>query len=145
MDEVKAKFALSSLETTATRLYRMPFGQNGLAGIVVEPSAQLHALQQAGIEAVDVYARTGGGYFVFVPDRSGVPSDPLLFDYVETFVPLQTGEKFNPHLTIGLASIDWLKALEEQPFAQFSFGAAGIATYQLGNFGTASRRLDQGG
>jgi hypothetical protein len=37
----------------------------------------------------------------------------------------------------------WLKELGKRPFDEFTFGAVGIATYQLGNFGTASKRLDR--
>ena len=143
VDEVKSKFDISSLEMTATGLYHIPTGKNGLAGIVIEPTEQLHALQEAVIEAVDVYARKGGGKSAFVPDKSGTAFDPILFEYVDTFVPHQTGEKFNPHVTIGVAPLDWLKELEKKPFEKFTFGATGIATYQLGNFGTASKRLDR--
>ena len=57
-------------------------------------------------------------------------------------MPQQTGEKFNPHVTIGLAPRVWLEEMEDEPFDEFTFGAEGIATYQLGNFGTASKRLD---
>jgi hypothetical protein len=100
------------------------------------------ALQEAVIEAVNPFARTGGDASAFVPDATGTPFDPLLFEYVDTFVPNQTGKKFNPHVTIGIAPLGWLEDLEKQPFSTFTFGAKGIATYQLGNFGTASKRLD---
>ncbi len=143
VDEVKSKFDLSSLRMTAIGLYDIPNGKNGLAGIVIEPTEQLHALQQAVIEAVNPYARKGGDESAFIPDKSGTPFDPALFKYVETFVPNQTGEKFNPHVTIGVAPLSWLKELEKRPFEKFTFGAKGIATYQLGNFGTASKRLDR--
>jgi hypothetical protein len=32
--------------------------------------------------------------------------------------------------------------MEKKPFEAFDFSASGIAVYQLGNFGTASKRLD---
>lgn len=143
VDELKSNFDMSSLKMTATGLYHIPTGKNGLAGIVIEPTEQLQALQQAFIEAVNIYAQKGGGESAFVPDKSGTPFDPILFEYVDTFVPQQTGENFNPHVTIGVAPIDWLKELEKEPFDKFTFGAEGIATYQLGNFGTASKRLDR--
>lgn len=143
VEAVKSQFDLGSLKMTATGFYHIPTGTNGLAGIVIEPTKQLHALQQAIISAVEVYAQQGGDQSAFVPDKSGTPFDPLLFKYVETFVPGQTGDKFNPHVTIGVAPLEWLKELEEKPFNKFSFGANGLATYQLGNFGTASKRLDQ--
>jgi 2'-5' RNA ligase len=144
VDEVKSTFDLSSLEMTAIGLYHIPIGSNGLAGIVIEPTEELLSLQQAVIEAVNAYARNGGDESAFVPDQSGTPFDPILFEYVETFVPQRTGEKFNPHVTMGVAPLDWLEELEEKPFDDFTFGSNGIATYQLGNFGTASMRLDQG-
>jgi hypothetical protein len=143
VETAKSQFDLGSLKMAATGLYHIPTGKNGLAGIVVEPTKQLHALQQAIISAVDVYAQQGGDQSAFVPDKSGTPFDPLLFKYVETFVPGQTGDKFNPHVTIGVAPLEWLKELEKKPFNKFSFGANGLATYQLGNFGTASKRLDR--
>ena len=143
VDKVRSKFDISRIQMTATGLYHIPSGKIGLAGIVIEPSAQLIALQRAIIEAVNVYARTGGGESAFVPDRSGAPFDPALFQYVETFVPSQTGARFNPHVTIGMAPLGWLKDQEKKPFDKFTFGAKGIATYQLGNFGTASKRLDR--
>ena len=143
VEEVRTKFDIDSLEMTATGLYHIPTGELGLAGIVIEPSEQLHALQRAVIEAVNVYAQKGGGESAFVPDKSGTPFPPILFEYVETFVLNQTGDKFNPHVTIGVAPLAWLEDLEKKPFDKFTFGAKGIATYQLGNFGTASKRLDR--
>lgn len=144
VDKVKSDFDLGSLKLTATGLYHIRWGTIGLAGIVIEPSAQLLALQGAIIDAVNDYARTGGEESAFVPDTSGTPFDPVLFEYVETFVPSQIGDNFNPHVTIGLAPLDWLEELEKNRFENFTFDAAGIATYQLGNFGTASKRLDPG-
>ena len=142
VDKLKAKTDLSSLEMTATELGHMSVGTNGLAGIGAEPNEQLHALQQAVIEALKVYARKGGGESAFVPDKSGQPFDPATFEYVDNYVQSHAGENFHPHVTIGLAPIDWLEELEKKPFDKFMFGAKGIAVYQLGNFGTAAKRLD---
>jgi len=143
VEKVKSEFDITSLKMTATGLYHIPSGKIGLAGIVIEPSKELLALQKAVIEAVNDYAQEGGGESAFVSDKSGTPFDPQLFTYVETFVPQQTGKKFNPHVTIGVAPLGWLEEQEKKPFENFTFGATGIATYQLGNFGTASKRLDR--
>jgi hypothetical protein len=136
------KFDASKMQMKAIGLYHIPSGKIGLAGIVVEPSSDLIALQQAMIEAVNPFARAGGDGSAFVPDPTGTPFDPMLFKYVETFVPGQTGQKFNPHVTIGIAPLGWLEDREKQAFSTFAFEAKGIAVYQLGNFGTASKRLD---
>jgi len=139
---VKSTFDIAKMQMTATNLYHIPSGKIGVAGIVVEPSEELRSLQQAVLKAVTPFARTGGDVSAFVPDASGASFDPLLFKYVETFVPHQTGDKFNPHVTIGIAPLGWLDSIEKQPFSTFTFGTKGIAVYQLGNFGTASKRLD---
>lgn len=142
VDRVRSMADTSKMQMRTTGLYHIPSGKIGLAGIVVEPSSDLIALQQAMIEAVNPFARPGGEASAFVPDPTGAAFDPMLFKYVETFVPSQTGEKFNPHVTIGIAPLGWLEQREKQPFNSFAFGAKGIAVYQLGNFGTASKRLD---
>jgi hypothetical protein len=142
VDVVEKSFDVSALQMTATGLYHIPSGEIGLAGIVIAPSPELLALQQAVIDAVQPFAKTGGDASAFVPDTTGTPFDQFLFTYVDSFVPESTGEKYNPHVTIGIAPLGWLEDLEKQLFEPFTFGADGIAIYQLGNFGTASRRLD---
>ncbi|MGF6090355.1 2'-5' RNA ligase family protein [Pseudomonas sp. 18173] len=144
VNNVKSTFDLASLELTATGLYHIPNGKIGLAGIVIKPTERLHALQQAMLDAAGRYAVKGGDASAFVPDKSGATFPPALFEYVDTFIPSQTGDKYNPHVTIGVAPLDWLKALEAKPFETFNFGARNIAIYQLGNYGTASKRLDSG-
>lgn len=144
VEQVRARFDVSQFALKATGLYHIPMDDIGLAGIVVEPSTELRDLQQAVVDAVEPYARAGGGESAFVPDKSGTPISPFLFEYVESFVPRQTGERFNPHVTVGTAPLHWLEEREKEPFPAFTFGAKGIATYQLGNYGTASRRLDTG-
>jgi hypothetical protein len=141
VDEVRASFDLDSLTMEANGLYHIPIGELGLAGITIKPTAELSALQSAVIEAVNSYDAGAGDENAYVPDPTGTPFEPFLFEYVETFVPKQVGSNFNPHVTVGLAPRSWLVEQEQIPFDSFEFGADGIAVYQLGNFGTASKRL----
>ncbi len=53
------------------------------------------------------------------------------------YVPNETGKKFNPHATIGLAIEAYLKKMLDEPFDVFTFSPAGVSVYQLGNNGTA--------
>jgi 2'-5' RNA ligase superfamily len=140
--KVAARHDVDALRLTAIGLYHIPTGEIGLQGITIEPSRELLALQADVVEALAPYRQSGGDEAAFVPDPTGTAFDPLLFKYVESFVPAQTGEKYNPHVTTGIAPRAWLEAREAEPFKPFTFGVDGIATYQLGNFGTASRRLD---
>lgn len=66
----------------------------------------------------------------------------LTMDYLAAFVPKQTGKNFNPHVTIGLATQEYLKAMLAEPFDVFTFSPAGASAYHLGNFGTARKQLE---
>ena len=141
VERIAERTDLGSLGMVANGLYHIPAGELGLAGITIEPSDALLGLQQAVIDAVNQFDAGAADEGAYVPDPSGTPFDPLLFEYVQTFVPNQTGPQFNPHVTIGLAPRSWLIEQEQRPFERFEFGATGIAVFQLGNFGTASKRL----
>lgn len=135
-------FDTQHMQMRATGRYHIPSGKIGLASIFIEPSEQLLALQQATIGAIKPLAKSGGKGWAFVPDPTGAPFDPQLFSYVDAFVPGQTGSNFNPHVSLGIAPLEWLEAREKEPFNSFTFGAKGVV-YQIGNFGTASKRLDE--
>jgi hypothetical protein len=139
--EVAARLDLAALEMEATGLYHIPTGEIGVQGIVIAPSPGLLAVQASVIAAVAPFRRGGGGVDAFVPDPTGTPFDPLLFEYVETFVPNRSGANYNPHVSTGVGPLDWLEAREAEPFEHFRFGAKVVAVYRLGNFGTAAERL----
>lgn len=143
VESIARNFDIESLALTAVGLYHIPVGDLGLAGITIEPTEELLTLQRAVVDAVNPYDAGAADEDAYVADPSGTPFDPFLFEYVELFVPDQTGANFNPHVTVGLAPTTWLAEQESQPFSEFQFGADGLAVYQLGNFGTAARRLER--
>ena len=65
----------------------------------------------------------------------------FLIDYVAHFVQIGAGKKFNPHVTIGVGTIAYLKTMLAEPFEAFMFSPAGASVYQLGSFGTARKEL----
>ena len=67
--------------------------------------------------------------------------DPQLIQYVSVFVPKASGEHFNPHVTTGVGLRTYLDAMLAEPFEPFRFSFSGAAVYQLGQFGTAARKL----
>jgi len=77
--------------------------------------------------------------FATTPEEPDI-NQPTI-DYVATFVPKATGKHFNPHVTVGIASQDFLKKMLAEPFNAFTFSPAGASIYQLGNFGTARKML----
>ena len=139
--QVLARYDLGSMQLEAFKHYYIPAGDTGLAGIVVRPTPQLIKLQMELLKAVEPFAaRTGGsGAFVTTPDDLVI--DPALIAYIEAFETSSAGQKFNPHVTTGVGPKDYLDKMLARPFESFTFKAPKAAVYQLGQWGTASRRL----
>jgi len=132
---------VTSWKLKAFKYYYIPWKDIGLGGIVVEPTDELLRLQQELIDAVAPFTEKTGTAAAYVT----TPEDPDIneptIDYVATFVPKATGKNFNPHVTIGIASQDYLKKMLAEPFDAFTFSPASASVYQLGNFGTARKKL----
>jgi hypothetical protein len=125
----------------AIKYYYIPYKSIGVAGIVVKPTAELVRLQQEVADAVAPFTVATGSSAAFAT----TPDDPNINkptrDYVETFVPSQTGANYNPHVTTGVGTRVNLDKLLAEKFAGFTFSVSGISVYQLGNNGTARRLL----
>jgi 2'-5' RNA ligase superfamily len=113
----------------------------GLAGIVVEPTADLHRLQDELISAVKPFTVKTGTPAAFFSDDGGRDIQKPLIDYVANFVTDAAGKRFNPHVTIGVGMETYLNKMLAEPFPSFTFSAAGASVYQLGTFGTARKEL----
>jgi phosphoserine phosphatase len=139
--EVLAGADVAGLRMEAFRYYYIPSGSVGLAGIVARPSPELRELQRALIDAVAPFAVATGLSDAFATTPDDPVIDPLLIDYVSTFVQKSAGEHFSPHVTTGIAPRDYLDKMLAEPFEPFTFSPAGAAVYQLGQFGTAAKKL----
>ncbi len=139
--KVLANEKVAGWRLKAFKYYYVPWKDIGLAGIVVEPTDDLLKLQQKLVHVVAPFtAKTGtAAAFVTTPEDPDI-NQPTI-DYVAAFVPKGTGKNFNPHVTVGLASQDYMKAMLAEPFDVFTFSPAGVSVYQLGNFGTARKKL----
>jgi hypothetical protein len=124
----------------AFKYYYIPAPPIGLAGIV-EPTEDLHRLQDALIKAVEPYTVKTGTPAACYSDEGGRDIQPFLISYVENFVKVAAGKRFNPHVTIGVATEKYLNAMLAEPFPSFTFSPAGASVYQLGSFGTARKEL----
>jgi len=139
--EVLAGSAVLGLQMEAFRYYYIPSGPVGLAGIVARSHPALRKLQQDLIEAVAPFTVATGTSDAFATTPEDPVIDPLLIDYVSTFVQKSAGEDFSPHVTTGIATRDYLDKMLAEPFESFTFSPAGAAVYQLGQFGTAAKKL----
>jgi len=125
----------------AFKYYYIPSPPVGLAGIVVEPTEDLHRLQDELITAVEPYTVKTGTPAAFFSERGGRDIQKSLIEYVADFVTAAAGKHFNPHVTIGVGTEAYLNKMLAEPFESFTFSPAGASVYQLGTFGTARKEL----
>lgn len=134
---------VTGIKLEAFKYYYIPSKDLGLSGIVAKPTPELLTLQADLIAAIAPFTVPTGDSTAFVTTPDDPVIDPALIDYVSTFVPKSSGEHFSPHVTTGLAPQTYLDKLLEEPFDAFTFSPAGAAVYQLGQFGTAARKLKE--
>jgi hypothetical protein len=139
--KVLAEEKPTACKLTAHKYYYIPWMDIGLAGIVIEPTEDLIRYQKKLIDAVAPFTVETGTAAAFVTTKEDPDINQPTIDYVKTFVPHETGNKFNPHVTIGLATQDFLKKMLDEKFEPFTFSPAGASVYHLGNFGTARKKL----
>lgn len=105
----------------------------------------LSEVQRQLIDAVAPFTVATGLSDAFATTPDDPVIDPMLIEYVSTFVPASTGEQFSAHVTTGIAPRDYLDTMLAEPFESFTFRPAGAAVYQLGQFGTAAKKLHEWG
>ena len=141
VNAVLAKEKPKAWTLKAFKYYYIPSPPLGLAGIVVEPTEDLHRLQDELITAVKPYTVNTGTPAAFFSNEGGRDIQEFLIEYVANFVTIAAGKQFNPHVTIGVGTEDYLNKMLAEPFASFTFSVAGASVYQLGSFGTARKEL----
>jgi 2'-5' RNA ligase len=139
--EVLASETPTRWKLKAIKYYYIPDSPNGLAGIVVEPTADLLRLQRKLLDAVAPFTAKTGTAAAFMSTDGGRDIQRSLIDYVTNFVPIASGDKFNPHVTIGVGTEAYLEKMLAEPFEAFAFSPVGVSIYQLGSFGTARKEL----
>ncbi len=141
--KVLAGANVTAMKLDALKYYYIPSKEIGLAGIVAKPTPELMKLQADLIAALDPLTVETGGSAAFATTPDDPVIDPLLIAYVSSFVPKASGENFNPHVTTGVALKSDLDQMLAEPFEPFTFSPAGAAVYQLGQFGTAAKKLKE--
>jgi phosphoserine phosphatase len=141
--KVLARANVNGMKLEAFKYYYIPSKAIGLAGIVAKPTPELRKLQADLIAAVAPFTVKTGDSSAFVTTPDDPIIDPFLIEYVSTFVPKASGEHFNPHVTTGVALREYLDQMLAEPFEPFTFSPAGAAVYQIGQFGTAAKKLKE--
>lgn len=131
---------LSDLELVANGLYYIPYSGMGLAGITIEKDV-LMEFHDKIVNMMKSYIVANGEGSAFVQRPDGEPIMDATVSYVNKFVPNASGDKFNPHVTIGTAYEDFVKQIMEEPFKAFKFKVNSVSVYQLGELGTAQKKI----
>jgi hypothetical protein len=134
---------ITRCSTSRDCLLRIRCGAIGIAGICAKPTPELLKLQADIIAAVAPFTAKTGPISAFTAPHDNPELDALLIEYVSAFVPKYSGENYNPHVSTGVATKEYLDKMLTEPFAPFTFSPAGAAVYQLGPFGTAAKKLKE--
>ena len=113
----------------------------GMASLLLGRDPRLLELQGRLIAAVAPFASPDGTGAAFVTDPEEPAINATTLGYVRRFVPDHCCSSYEAHLSIGLGRRGDLEAIEAEPFKPFDVRAEAVAAYQLGNHGTARRRL----
>jgi 2'-5' RNA ligase len=113
----------------------------GVTTIAIAPTDELHRLQQRLIDALAPYTVHSGTTAAFVSSVEGTDIQDELISYVTDFVSRSSGDHFHPHVTTGVATVEYLDQMVQERFEPFVFTIVGATLYQLGTYGTAQKRL----
>jgi 2'-5' RNA ligase superfamily len=127
----------TAMTLTATSIDSVSFEGLAVAVLVVERTPKLMRLHQEITDAVVPFSVGGGSPAAFADAKVAAGT----VDWVETFVPKSSGKNYQPHITAGIAAEAFVAHLKAAPFMPFAFKADALAVFQLGNFGTAARKL----
>jgi len=141
--KVLAAADVNAMKLEAYKYYYAPAGAVGVAGICARPTPGIIKLQAELIAAVQPFTVQTGSIDAFTAPQDDKATDAALIRYVSTFVPKMSGDNFNPHVSTGVAPIDYLDKMLAEPFEPFTFLPAGAAVYRLGPFGTAAKKLKE--
>jgi hypothetical protein len=142
-EKVLAGANVTKMKLEAFKLYYIPSGGMGVAGICARPTPEILKLQADIIAAASPFNLRAGPIGAFTAGHDNPILDKFLIQYVSTFEKIGAGEHFNPHVSTGTAPTADLDKLIAEPFELFTFSPAGAAVYQLGPFGTAAKLLKQ--
>jgi hypothetical protein len=143
MGEVITRTDLSLLTLNASAISHAEWDTpgTGIASLMLGRDPRLLELQGRLIAAVAPFASPEATAAAFVIDPEQPAINATTISYVAHFVPDHCCSTYEAHLSVGLGRRGDLEAIEAEPFKPFAVKAEAVAAYQLGNDGTARRKL----
>src|SRR6266581_607658 len=114
--KVLAAANVNAMKLEAFKYYYAPGGAIGVAGICAKPTPEILKLQADIIAAMKPFTVETGPISAFTAPHDDAALDAIMIEYVSTFVPKQTGENFNPHVSTGVALREYLDQMLAEPF-----------------------------
>jgi hypothetical protein len=143
VEQVIAAANVTAMKLEAFKFYYSPTGATGVAGICARPTPEILSLQADIIAAAKPLMQPAASITAFTAPHDNPATDAAIIQYVSTYVPKMSGDNFNPHVSTGVASKEYLDTMLAEPFEPFGFSPAGAAVYQLGPYGTAAKKLKE--
>ncbi|NLE21704.1 MAG: hypothetical protein GX624_02810 [Actinobacteria bacterium] len=112
-----------------------------VAAVDFEPAEEVVRLHEALLSAAGALAANGGsaGAFFTLPGEPPVSADTVA--YVERFISEHGGERYAPHMSVGLARESLVERLRGDARLRFESRPAALAVCRLGDYGAARQVL----
>lgn len=137
---IKASKEAWKFDATKFSIYPVN-NEMGALFIDIKSTPQLLELQHNIIALAQPYSVTNGTASAFDRSQNEPEINQFTLDYVRDFVKNSAGDHYHPHITLGIAPITELQRWQNQLPTVSSFIPASITIFQLGDNGTARKRL----
>lgn len=132
---------LINLKGKATGYFQLASKNLKLLAFSIEATPDQHRLQQKIFDAIAPFAVKHGTSDAFAPRLDNGAISQATVDYVTSFSDERIGPNYQPHLTLGIGTSDFVDALVAEPFEAFTIQTASVSLYQIGDYGVAQTKL----
>jgi hypothetical protein len=141
VERIAARSSIVGRELVTKGVEHSAWKDRELSTLNVQKTSELDALQRDLIAALQSYRQAAGTGAAFYTRGDSSPVDASTIDYVATFVEKRAGDQFKPHITLGFSDAAFADRLKTEESEPRNFRIADIAVFQLGNIGTARKKL----
>jgi hypothetical protein len=141
VETIAGKHPLVGRQLTVDGLEHKPWNNQELTNIRIEKTPELDAFQAALVTVLSPYFVEAGDGSAFITSKEDPGIDRETIEYVRTFVQKHTGNRFEPHITVGISDAQTARKVSVQVGPPARLTIASVAIYQLGNVGTARKEL----
>jgi hypothetical protein len=142
VQKIRSQYDMAAWKFEAFKIDYAVWSGLAVTVILAKPPQSVLEAQQRLIDAIAPYTVQTGTAAAFATTPAEPDVNAPTIAYVTEFVPKSTGKNYIAHVTCGVASVAFVKQLETEPFSSFAFSPVAISVYQLGNFGTARKKLE---